>query len=270
MYYCLACRNYVSSFSMPHVGCDAAFHDPISCGMFIQPFPNYYVLGPNIQYFHKMGVTGVFEEGDDSSAGGDMNALKNFVMARLLWDPSLNPDALIDAFLDRCSSSILRTQCNDIVIITTCTCNQRPLACDRYYYSAAPHIREYMQVMHRAVQAAHFYMNEGIPSNAPIYTGPSLLACAQAMAAAVAAARAEPRRVQMRVDAAKLSTYYIVLVHWQTVTDFAGEAWPLERSKEEAWVEFSRIVSIGLSIASTTTSKKVRYSCRILLPFCRH
>ena len=32
--------NYVSSFSMPHVGCDAAFHDPVSCGMFIQPFPN--------------------------------------------------------------------------------------------------------------------------------------------------------------------------------------------------------------------------------------
>ena len=44
-------------------------------------------------------MTGVFEEGDDASAGGDMNALKNYVMARMLWDPSLNPDELIDAFL---------------------------------------------------------------------------------------------------------------------------------------------------------------------------
>jgi hypothetical protein len=43
--------------------------------------------------------SGVFEEGDDASAGGNMNALKNYVMARVLWDPSLNPDELIHAFL---------------------------------------------------------------------------------------------------------------------------------------------------------------------------
>ena len=55
------------------------------------------------------------------------------------------------------------------------------------------------------------------------------------MAAAVAAARSEPRRVQMRVDAAKVSTYYIVLVHWQAVTAFAGGDWPLESTKEAAW-----------------------------------
>ena len=51
-----------------------------------------------------------------------MNALKNYVIARMLWDPSLNPDELIDAFLRG------------------------------YYRSAAPHIRHYMQVMHQAVQ----------------------------------------------------------------------------------------------------------------------
>ena len=41
-------------------------------------------------------MSGVFEEGDDASAGGDMNALKNFVMARMLWDPTLDPDHLIE------------------------------------------------------------------------------------------------------------------------------------------------------------------------------
>lgn len=51
-----------------------------------------------------------------------MNALKNYVIARMLWDPSLNPDELIDAFLRG------------------------------YYRSAASHIRQYMQVMHQAVQ----------------------------------------------------------------------------------------------------------------------
>ena len=213
--------NYVSSFSMPHVGCDAAFHDPVSCGMFIQPFPNYYVLGKNINFFHRMGVTGLFEQGDDSSAGGDMNALKNFVMARLMWDPSLNPSTLIESFLRG------------------------------YYYSAAPHVREYMDLMHHAVQETKFYMNAGIPSNAPIYTPANLLGCARAMAAAVTAARSEPRRVQMRVDAAKVSTYYIVLVHWQAVTAFAGGDWPLENTKEAAWQEFTRVWNeTGMTVGS--------------------
>ena len=84
-------------------------------------------------------------------------------------------------------------------------------------------------------------MNAGIPSNAPIYTPANLLGCARAMAAAVTAARSEPRRVQMRVDAAKVSTYYIVLVHWQAVTAFAGGDWPLENTKEAAWQEFTRV-----------------------------
>ena len=55
---------------MSHVGCDATFHDPVSCGMFIQPFPNYYVLGSNINFFHRMGVTGLFEEGTTARPEG--------------------------------------------------------------------------------------------------------------------------------------------------------------------------------------------------------
>jgi hypothetical protein len=45
----------------------------------------FAIVSPNIQFFQRHGVSGVFEEGDDASAGGDMNALKNFVMARMLW-----------------------------------------------------------------------------------------------------------------------------------------------------------------------------------------
>ena len=53
------------------------------------------------------------------------------------------------------------------------------------------------------------------------------------------------------MDAAKLSTYYIVMVHWQEVTAFAGAAWPLERSKEAAWGEFSRAWNeTGVTFAS--------------------
>ena len=42
----------------------------------IQPFPNWYVIGPNIQYFHQHGVRRLFEEGDDVGKGSDMEELK--------------------------------------------------------------------------------------------------------------------------------------------------------------------------------------------------
>jgi hypothetical protein len=123
-----------------------------------------------------------------------------------------------------------------------------------YYRSAAPHIRQYMKTMYDAVQATGFFMNEGIPSNAPIYTPRNLLSCAEAMSAAVTVARSEPQRVQRRVDAAKLSTYYIVLVHWQNVTAYAAAAnqsWPLERTKDAAWYEFTRVWNeTGMTVAS--------------------
>ena len=49
------------------------------------PFPNWYVLGPNIQYFHEHGVKGLFEEGDDSGKGSDMEGLKVRVAATFIY-----------------------------------------------------------------------------------------------------------------------------------------------------------------------------------------
>eukprot|EP01052_Picozoa_sp_SAG31_P026716 SAG31_NODE_2443_length_5682_cov_3.662428_3_plen_155_part_00 len=67
---------------------------------YIQPFPNWYVLGPNIKYFADHGVRGIFEEGSYGTPGGDMDALKDYVMGRMLWDVALDPDDLITEFLE--------------------------------------------------------------------------------------------------------------------------------------------------------------------------
>ena len=42
-----------------------------SFGSYIQPFPNWYVLGPNIKYFADHGVRGIFEEGSYGTSGGE-------------------------------------------------------------------------------------------------------------------------------------------------------------------------------------------------------
>ena len=42
-------------------------------------------MGPNIQYFHEHGVKGLFEEGDDSGKGSDMEELKVRSNCSSIW-----------------------------------------------------------------------------------------------------------------------------------------------------------------------------------------
>ena len=59
----------------------------VDFGSMLQTFPNYYSLGPNIQFFAAHGVRGVFEEGPGvhTGDGTDMEELKDYVMAEMLW-----------------------------------------------------------------------------------------------------------------------------------------------------------------------------------------
>lgn len=67
---------------------------------YLNPFPDFYVLQPNIKFFIDNHVTGVFEEGNNSTGeGGELNALRQYVLARLLWNPDINVDIAIGEFL---------------------------------------------------------------------------------------------------------------------------------------------------------------------------
>jgi hypothetical protein len=100
---------------------------------YVQPFPNYYVLGPNIRYYLAHGVRSVFpsfsaifnrkmqkmplfscilirnegktvrgmyEEGNGHGPGSDLDAMKAYLMAQIMYDPSLDDDTLISNFLN--------------------------------------------------------------------------------------------------------------------------------------------------------------------------
>jgi hypothetical protein len=47
------------------------------------PWPNYFVLAPNIRFFQRHGVKGIFEEGNYKSYGGDLEAMKSYLMTKL-------------------------------------------------------------------------------------------------------------------------------------------------------------------------------------------
>jgi hypothetical protein len=67
---------------------------------YVQPFPNWFVLGPNLRFFQAHHVRGVFEEGAYQSYGSEMAEMRAWVLAQLLWNPQQDDRALIREFLD--------------------------------------------------------------------------------------------------------------------------------------------------------------------------
>lgn len=67
---------------------------------YLNPFPDFKVIGPNIRFFVENHVTGIFEEGNNSRGeGGELNALRQYVLARLLWNPDTDTDEAVNEFL---------------------------------------------------------------------------------------------------------------------------------------------------------------------------
>ncbi|HPM59015.1 MAG TPA: DUF4838 domain-containing protein [bacterium] len=65
---------------------------------FVSPFPNLHVLQPNLQFFVRNGGYEHFQQSNGQS-GGEMAELKNWLIAKWLWDPDLDADSLKEDFL---------------------------------------------------------------------------------------------------------------------------------------------------------------------------
>ena len=62
---------------------------------YLGPHPNLRVLVPNVRYFVEHGAIGLFEEGE----GDDFCELKNWLLMRVMWEPRLDGEPLIDEFV---------------------------------------------------------------------------------------------------------------------------------------------------------------------------
>ena len=67
--------------------------------MYLNIFPNFQVLQPNMQFFAANNVKGVFEEGNAASVSGEFGELRAYILAKLLWDPTADVEYLMDDFL---------------------------------------------------------------------------------------------------------------------------------------------------------------------------
>jgi hypothetical protein len=185
-------------------------------GHYVQPQPNWFVLGPNLRFFQAHHVRGVFEEGNYQSYGSEMGEMRSWVLAQLLWNPHQDDRVLIRKFLDG------------------------------YYGAAAgPIIWRYLEVVRDAAQ--NYYLTCGSPSDAP-FLNFKTLAAAEILWQQAEKSVAGDDELLARVRLAHLPVRYVWLVRWDALRKECAAAkaqWPLPDSRQTVVAEW-RTVADGV------------------------
>jgi hypothetical protein len=63
------------------------------------PFPNLRCIGPNVRYFLHNNAKGVFMQANGNGLSGELSDLRNYLIARLLWNPALDDRAVLEEFV---------------------------------------------------------------------------------------------------------------------------------------------------------------------------
>jgi hypothetical protein len=66
---------------------------------YLLPCPNLRVIEPNLRYFVANHAKGAFMQAAGNANGAEFSELRNYVISRLLWDPSRSGARLVDEFL---------------------------------------------------------------------------------------------------------------------------------------------------------------------------
>jgi hypothetical protein len=165
---------------------------------------------------------GIFLEGDYAEGGGGENAeLRSYVMARLLWNPSVDVSGIINEFMTA------------------------------YYGKAARPMRAYFDLLHRQVRPAPqgkghhmwIYTNPGAPYLSEDFLAQSLKLFHEADAAS------ENDAARTRVRKARISIDYVRLMHAKAVEVRNGSYAPahLEQLKESFQGFMNDVRSFGIT-----------------------
>ena len=157
-----------------------------------QPFPNFDALQPNVQFFVKHGVKGLFEQGNYSGGGnGEMEPLRAYLLAKLLWNPNTDLEKQITEFLNA------------------------------YYGKAANNVRAYLELLRRQVREKGYHAHIYDPPTAP-YLSDEVINGAEKLFDQ-AEQVAEDDRFRFRVQVARLPIWYLKLATNRVTGDAKAE-----------------------------------------------
>ncbi len=101
----------------------------VNFARYLMPYPNFYVLQPNIKTFRDNKAIGIMEQANHQSRGGELEELKCYTIARLLWNPECDMEEVVNDFIYG------------------------------YYGRAGRYIREYFDLVHSLVKPdTHMYI----------------------------------------------------------------------------------------------------------------
>ncbi|MGQ9651222.1 MAG: DUF4838 domain-containing protein [Phycisphaerae bacterium] len=179
---------------------------------YVLPHPNLYVLGPNVKFFANQNVVGLFEQGAYHTNGAEMMELRAWVLAKLLWNPSLNADSLMGEFLAG------------------------------YYGPAARHVYAYLEIIHKAVGTCGDRLGCFSPPDAKFLNIETLSEGWKHLQAAEKAA-GNDGTLLLRVRTAQLPVLYALIVQWDRLRKEAADAklsWFVDESRQAVYEQFMK------------------------------
>jgi hypothetical protein len=168
-------------------------------------------------------VRGIFEQGATGTPGAEMMELRAWVLAKLLWNPSLDDRKLIEEFLAG------------------------------YYGPAGPHIRAYLDGIHDAMQAGRQSLGCYEEPNRKFMDAKVLLPAWQQLKKAEAAVTGDADLLA-RVKAAQMPAMYAFMARWADLRKQAEKnslAWPMGDDPTAVLADFkARAAAIGVKRVS--------------------
>jgi hypothetical protein len=145
-----------------------------------QPFPNFDALQPNVRFFARHGVKGLFEQGSYSpGGGGELGPLRAYLLAKLLWNPDTDIEQQIDEFTRA------------------------------YYGNVAPLFRAWLEAMHEPVRGQERHAHIFDPPTASYLTDQVLEAGERLLGEAERLAESD--EIRFRIQMARLPVWYVQL-----------------------------------------------------------
>jgi hypothetical protein len=148
----------------------------------IAPFPNLSVLKPNLEFFKKNNVRAVFEQGCHGTYSENQE-LRQYLLAKLLWNPYLNIDSLTNQFLEG------------------------------YYGAAGIHIGNYLNLMERALQDSkeRLWIYSSPMEETNSFLSPANIEAYNQLFNLAEASVAHDTELTMRVNKARLPLRYAII-----------------------------------------------------------
>jgi len=173
---------------------------------YVLPYPNYYVLAPNVKFYADHKVRGIMHQGSHTTRHGQFSPLCMWILAKAMWDPNVDDRKLVEEF------------------------------CLGYYGSKAGRfVLEYANMLHDAIAKDRIpiWCTRRTYLSAP-YLSPDLMVRAEQLFQQAEAAVKDDPELRRRVEIDHIPVQYVVLKRAGQLWEPASQACP-----DLSWVGYT-------------------------------